>query len=146
MRSLRVAGVYLDEGVETPDGSGYSVQAFRPVLPRLLQLMLKRSVDEYWKVRVRQWPRKLRHNAVWATEVWTWTEAAAICNRLQKLIEAGKWRPEDGDPRQVIDFASWERGPDPSRPDWTPESVARARDNHYQPEPDENAPPDSADS
>jgi hypothetical protein len=104
--------------------------------------VLKTPVEEYWKVRVRPWPCKLLHNAVWVTRMATWTEAAAICDRLQKLVEQGKWTPENGDPTQLLDMASWERNDDPSHPGWTPESVARARDHQYRPEPEPTPPPD----
>jgi hypothetical protein len=102
-----VATVYIDDGVQAPDGREYVIEAYRgdcsgpgthPIAPSAAIGAVTGS-RRRWKVRVRTWPAKLaRSDDSWATVVDSVEAAELLCDTLQGLLEAGRWKPSDGEP------------------------------------------------
>jgi hypothetical protein len=98
--------VYVDEGVQTPDGSEFAVEAYRadkpgpgrtPSVANFL-LSLFDGSRRQWKVRVRPWPGKMFGDGEWVVVVDSQERATRTCDELQCLLEAGAWKPSDGEP------------------------------------------------
>jgi len=87
-----------DEGVAAPNGDEFTVLA----RPRQ-SLPLGRSVYDLFRfrgqyeVRVDRWPRKLLRSPAWRVVV-SGQDAERLVGELLELIEAGRWRPGDGEP------------------------------------------------